>query len=160
MENITFRVAQRDDYRTLTPWLVEMSQAPEQHCLHTWVSGSADELEQQLLNYLDDGELCYVLALQDGRVVGAMGGEYDEELGRGWLHGPHAVAEQWEEIAAGLFTRLRSALPGQAPDDGRAVTCVSFIGSSSFAAGSPDREAGCGQQKNRRSREGNDGLIN
>lgn len=111
MENITFRVAQKDDYHKLAPWLVAMSQAPEQHCLHTWVSGSADELEQQLLSYLDDSELCYIMALRDERIVGAMGSEYDEELGRGWLHGPHAVAEQWEEITAGLLTRLLSALP-------------------------------------------------
>ncbi len=84
---------------------------PTQHCLHTWVSGSAAELEQQLLSYLDDGELCYVLELRNGCLVGAMGSEYDEGLGHGWLHGPHAVAEQWDEIAAGLFARLRSALP-------------------------------------------------
>jgi len=111
MEDVLFRVAQRDDYHRLVPWLVEISQAPEQQCLHTWVSGSAAELEQQLLSYLDDGELCYVLALRNGGLVGAMGSEYDQELGRGWLHGPHAVAERWGEIAVELFARLRAALP-------------------------------------------------
>jgi GNAT superfamily N-acetyltransferase len=40
-----------------------------------------------------------------------MGAEYDEELGRGWLHGPHVVAENWGPVAAALFTRLLVALP-------------------------------------------------
>jgi ribosomal protein S18 acetylase RimI-like enzyme len=111
MKDIVLQVAQRADYHKLAPWLVEMSQAPAQHCVHTWVNGSADELAQQLLGYLDDGELCYVIAMQDGRIVGAMGSEYDEELGRGWLHGPHAPDERWEEIADALLARLVAELP-------------------------------------------------
>jgi GNAT superfamily N-acetyltransferase len=111
MEEIMFRVAQRDEYRDLAEWLVQVSQAPEQHCLHTWSGQSAEGLQQQLLGYWDESELCYVLAQRDGRLVGAMGAEYDEELGRGWLHGPHVVAENWGPVAAALFTRLLVALP-------------------------------------------------
>jgi GNAT superfamily N-acetyltransferase len=111
MEEIGFHVAKRDDYQELTRWLVRVSQAPEQHCLHTWSGQRATGLQQQLQGYLDDAELCYVLGFCDGRLVGAMGAEYDEELGRGWLHGPHVTAGDWDSIATELFTRILSELP-------------------------------------------------
>ncbi|MFC1849324.1 hypothetical protein ACFL27_03860 [candidate division CSSED10-310 bacterium] len=88
MENIIFRVAQRDDYQKLAEWLVHVSQAPEQHCLHTWSGQSAAGLQQELLKYWDESELCYVLAQRNDQLAGAMGSEYDQNLGRGWLHGP------------------------------------------------------------------------
>lgn len=96
MKDVTFQVAQRDDYPRLAEWLVQMSQAPEQHCLHTWSGQNAKELQQQLLSYWDESELCYVMALRDGKLVGAMGSEYDEVLERGWLHGPHVATGDWE----------------------------------------------------------------
>jgi GNAT superfamily N-acetyltransferase len=111
MENVIFRVARRDDYRVLAEWLVQVSQAPEQHCLHTWSGETAEGLQQQLVSYWDESELCYVMALQDGQLVGAMGSEYDEGLERGWLHGPHVATEDWGAIAARLFTRLLAELP-------------------------------------------------
>jgi GNAT superfamily N-acetyltransferase len=111
MEDVIFQVAQRDDYRELAGWLVQMSQAPEQHCLHTWSGQSADGLRQQLLSYWDESELCYIMALRAGQLVGAMGSEYDEGLGRGWLHGPHVATGDWGPIAAELFTRLLARLP-------------------------------------------------
>ena len=111
MEDTIFRVATRDDYRELAEWLVQMSQAPAQHCLHTWAGQSAKDLQQQLLGYWDDSELCYVVALRNGQLIGAMGSEYDEELERGWLHGPHVATEDWGLIAVMLFTRLLAELP-------------------------------------------------
>jgi ribosomal protein S18 acetylase RimI-like enzyme len=111
MDEITFRVAQRDDYPFLAEWLVRLSQAPQQHCLHTWSGQSAAELCQQLLGYWDDAELCYLLALQEGQLIGALGSEYDESLERAWLHGPHVTTEDWETVAGELFTRLLAQLP-------------------------------------------------
>jgi GNAT superfamily N-acetyltransferase len=111
MEDVLFRVARRDDYETLVPWLVHMSQVPAEHCLHTWSGQSAQGLQQELLHYWDDAELCYVLALRGGQMVGAMGSEYDEGLARAWLHGPHVATEDWEPMAGALYARLLAALP-------------------------------------------------
>ena len=111
MQGISFAIAHGDDFRELAPWLVRMSQLPEQHCLHTWSGQSAQEVQQQLSAYWDDSELCYVMALHDGQLVGAMGCEYDEGLGRGWLHGPHVASGDWERTALELFTRLLAELP-------------------------------------------------
>jgi GNAT superfamily N-acetyltransferase len=111
MEDIIFRVAQRDDYRELAEWLVQMSQTPERHCLHTWSGQSAEELQQQLLSYRDESELCYLMALRDDQLVGAMGSEYDEKLKRAWLRGPHVAEEDGKAIVAKLFGRLLAELP-------------------------------------------------
>ena len=111
MENTTFRVAQRDDYDGLARWLIEMSQLPAQHCLHSWSGEDAGSLRGQLLEYWEDSELCYVMALQHGVLVGAMGSEYDEELKRAWLHGPHAASKDWNHLARELFDRLLAELP-------------------------------------------------
>ena len=78
-----FRVAQQDNYQKLARWIVGMSCLPEQHCLHSWSGESADVLYRELLSYLAALELCYLIAFQDGQLVGAMGCEYDSELGRG-----------------------------------------------------------------------------
>jgi GNAT superfamily N-acetyltransferase len=111
MEVILFQLAQQGDFRELAEWLVQISQAPEQHCLHTWSGQSAEELQQQLSSYWDESELCYVMALRDGRLAGAMGGEYDEALGRAWLHGPHVANGDWGLVAEELFSRLLAELP-------------------------------------------------
>jgi ribosomal protein S18 acetylase RimI-like enzyme len=111
MERTIFRRAQPDDYGELARWLVSFSQVPEQHCLHTWSGQSAGGLRRQLLSYWEASELCYVLALRGGRLVAAMGSEYDEGLKRGWLHGPHVALGDWDLTAAALFTWLLAALP-------------------------------------------------
>jgi GNAT superfamily N-acetyltransferase len=111
MQKAAFRIAQREDFGELARWLVQVSQLPEQHCLHTWSGQSAEALGQELQGYWDDSELWYVVARRDGTLVGAMGSEYDEELGRGWLHGPHVAVGDWDAVAAELFVRLSGELP-------------------------------------------------
>jgi ribosomal protein S18 acetylase RimI-like enzyme len=106
MGKITFQVVHAEDYRELATWLVTMSEAPERQCLHTWSGESPEGLQERLLGYHFDCELLYYMALRNGNLVGAMGSEYDEELMRAWLHGPHAVEEGWEKIAGELYTRL------------------------------------------------------
>jgi ribosomal protein S18 acetylase RimI-like enzyme len=111
VEDLIYQVAQRDTYQELAEWLVQISQTPEQHCLHSWSGQSANTLWQQLLSYLDDAELCYVIAHRNSTIVGAMGSEFDEELGRAWLHGPHVMNEGWDDIASELCARLLKELP-------------------------------------------------
>ena len=111
MGKMAFRVAHEGDLSELVPWLIRMSQVPERQCLHTWSGESPEELRERLLGYLSDGELVYCIASRDGGLVGAMGSEYDEELMRAWLHGPHAEEQGWERIAGDLYSMLYEALP-------------------------------------------------
>lgn len=111
MSEIAFRLAQRSDIPMLARWLVQICENPQQHCMHSWSGEDAADLGGLLLKYLVDGELVYVLAFQGENLVGAMGCEYDEELHRGWLHGPHAEIDDWESPAEELFARVLEALP-------------------------------------------------
>jgi ribosomal protein S18 acetylase RimI-like enzyme len=111
LETITFRAANLDDLPGLASWIVELSQTPRQHCLHSWSSGDPDALAQQLSKYLSESELLYVVAQRGAEVVGAMGCEYDSELGRGWLHGPHVALPEWDVLADELFARVLDGLP-------------------------------------------------
>lgn len=106
MVEITLRVAREGDLRELVPWLIRMSQTPERQCLHTWSGESPEELRERLLGYLHDCELLYCIALRGGERVGAMGSEYDEELMRAWLHGPHVQEDDWQRIAGDLYAML------------------------------------------------------
>jgi len=111
MPEITFRLAQQREYPQLARWLVRICENPKQHCMHSWSGEDAVDLSVLLLKYLADGELVYVLAFQGEDLVGAMGCEYDEELHRSWLHGPHAEIDDWESPAEELLARVVEALP-------------------------------------------------
>jgi len=111
MSDIIFRLAQQNDYLQLAEWLVRLCENPKRHCLHSWSGEDAADLGGLLLKYLADGELVYVLAFQGENLVGAMGCEYDEELHRGWLQGPHVKIDDWELLAEELFARVLEALP-------------------------------------------------
>lgn len=111
MEDFLYQVAQKNDFLMLAEWLVEKSQVPERHCLHSWSGQNAEGLHEQLLNYWSDGELCYILAFGNGKLQGAIGSEYDRDLGRGWLHGPHAEDENWEVLVGELYNQLLAKLP-------------------------------------------------
>ena len=111
MHTITLHMAQRQDLERLSEWLVANGQAPQVQCLHTWTGQNQAELWQGLLVNWDNRELCYILALQEDELVGAMGCEFDEELGRAWLYGPHVIAPDWELVADELYNHLLEALP-------------------------------------------------
>jgi len=106
-----FRLAQRSDIQRLVRWLVRLCEDPKRHCMHSWSGEGAADLGGLFLKYFDDGELVYLLAFQGEALVGAMGCEIDEELHRGWLHGPHVGLGDWESMAESLFARVLEALP-------------------------------------------------
>jgi ribosomal protein S18 acetylase RimI-like enzyme len=111
MRGVRIHEAARSDYEQLTSWIVALSQDPEHHCLHSWSGESPAALCADLLGYLDNAELHFVIAQRGDAIMGAMGCEYDEALARGWLHGPHAVADDWTGLAAELFSNLLEQLP-------------------------------------------------
>jgi ribosomal protein S18 acetylase RimI-like enzyme len=108
---ISYSPATDADLGNLAPWLVDVCQAPEHHCLHSWSGESARALASQLRKYLADGELLYLLGRQNDQLIAAMGCEFDEELGRGWLHGPHVRTRPWNRIATDLYRAVCGALP-------------------------------------------------
>jgi ribosomal protein S18 acetylase RimI-like enzyme len=53
----------------------------------------------------------------DGTLLGVIGFDYDEPLGRGYLYGPWVVADDWNECAA----RLIDVVMAQAPSEMKAM---------------------------------------
>jgi GNAT superfamily N-acetyltransferase len=60
----------------------------------------------------------FVVAFQDGRCIGTLGCEVDEESGRGWLRGPFVLAnaDNWDKIAVALLQELLADFIGVRAD--------------------------------------------
>ena len=111
MEDIVIQAAGTGDFPAIAAWIVEICRVPAQQCLHSWAGEDAQALCSQLHKFWDDGELIYRIAMRGGEMVGVMGSEYDEALGRAWLHGPNVAAADWETVAPVLFGRVLDGLP-------------------------------------------------
>ena len=58
-------------------------------------------------------EICFVLALRKDQIIGVLGGELDEESGRGWLRGPFVLInnDDWDRVASALLAELLALIP-------------------------------------------------
>jgi ribosomal protein S18 acetylase RimI-like enzyme len=108
----SIKAARREDFQDLAAQIVKISQTPSQHCLHSWAGEDSATLAAQLEKYLDDDELTYVLVRSGGSITAAMGAEYDEQLRRAWLHGPHVFSGEGKTFASEIYEKLLSLLPG------------------------------------------------
>jgi len=89
--------------------IAQQNQIPESQCIH---SGEGREsILQTMLKWEAISEICFAIAVQEGRLVGLHGAEFDEELARGWLWGPFVLVEDWDSVAAALLTELLEMLP-------------------------------------------------
>jgi ribosomal protein S18 acetylase RimI-like enzyme len=85
------------------------NQRPELQCIH---SGEGREsILQTMRKWEAVSEICFAIALQEGRLVGLLGAEFDEELARGWLWGPFVLVEPWTTVAEALLAELLEMLP-------------------------------------------------
>lgn len=111
MHTTHIRPARRDDFPHIAALIDDRNKTPETQCL---ISGEGQEsIHRQMVAYADVSEICFAVAVDDddGRLVGAFGSEFDEELGRGWLWGPFVLAEHLEPLASALFEELLQILP-------------------------------------------------
>jgi ribosomal protein S18 acetylase RimI-like enzyme len=111
MEEIIIQTARAEDFPAIAQWIVEICQVPAQQCIHSWAGEDAQALCGQLLKMWNDKELLYRIALKGAEMVGVMGSEYDEALGRAWLHGPNVADAYWQTAAPLLFSRVLDGLP-------------------------------------------------
>jgi ribosomal protein S18 acetylase RimI-like enzyme len=111
MEEIVFQAAQAEHFPAIAQWNVAICQVPARQCLHSWAGEEAGALCSQLLKIWNEKELLYRIASRGGEIVGVMGSEYDEALGRAWLHGPNVADAYWQTVAPLLFCRVLDGLP-------------------------------------------------
>lgn len=51
------------------------------------------------------------LALEGNHIVGAMGMDFDREIGRTWLYGPVVTGENWDATADALYAAVGKVIP-------------------------------------------------
>ncbi len=109
MNAMEIRQAQREHFPGIARLMAAQNELPESQCIH---SGEGYEAILQTMHKWDDvDEIAFAIALQDGRLVGVLGSEFDQDLGRGWLWGPFVLTQDWEELAAALLEKLLVLLP-------------------------------------------------
>ena len=109
--DISIHVASKDEFPQTAGLIVEQNQSPERQCIHSSVGNQAEDILQVMLKWDEIGEIVFVVAQQGERLVAALGSEFDEGLGRGWLWGPYALAQDCRSLAIRLYQALLEALP-------------------------------------------------
>ena len=106
---LEIRQADREDLPEMAGLIARQNQTPESQCIH---SGEGREsILQTMLKWQAVSEICFAIAVEEGRLVGLHGAEFDEELARGWLWGPFVLVEDWTGVAGDLLVKLLEMLP-------------------------------------------------
>lgn len=109
MKAIEIGHAQREHFPGIARLIAEQNRMPECQCIH---SGEGYEgILKTMYKWDDVAEIAFATAIQDGLLVGVLGSEFDQDLGRGWLWGPFALSQNWEDLAAALLEKLLVILP-------------------------------------------------
>jgi ribosomal protein S18 acetylase RimI-like enzyme len=109
MNAIEIGQAQREHFSGIARLIAAQNELPESQCIH---SGEGYEAILQTMRKWDDvDEIAFAIATQEDRLVGVLGSEFDRDLRRGWLWGPFALTQNWEELAAALLEKLLVLLP-------------------------------------------------
>lgn len=110
------RAAGVQDFLGIAALIVEQSRRAQRRCIHSDPRGGVDEALAELEDLYATGELSFVVASQQGQIVGCAGAEYDLELRRAWLRGPFVDREEepaWMAAAGELAQALERELPAE-----------------------------------------------
>ena len=105
---MVIRKVEQDELRAMAQFMAEMNARPEQHSLHC--DRTVEDLTNNLLA-LSRPEDSFVVAVESGRISGALGGDYNDDKSRMWLWGPFVAGDNWEEVALALLNGLRAIWP-------------------------------------------------
>jgi ribosomal protein S18 acetylase RimI-like enzyme len=113
VSNNIIRLACREDFEIISRLIANQSKQPETHCIQSDTGEEYQSIQRELVQLDLSSALCFVAAFQDDQLIGALGSELDEELGRGWLRGPFIVAstDDWDSAASALLEGLVARLP-------------------------------------------------
>jgi ribosomal protein S18 acetylase RimI-like enzyme len=111
MRQTKIREAFPGDYPAIAAIIAEQIQRPETHCIQTSSTDDPSAIAEEMAELYAKDELRFVLAEQDGQVIGLIGCEYDESVGRGWMRGPFLTQDLWESLSAAMLEALLAALP-------------------------------------------------
>lgn len=115
MSKIEYRVAEVSEFEAVAKFVAQKNNVPEHHVGYT---GLQEEVVLNDLKQLEPSPEGHVfLALVGAEVSGALGLEYDKELGRAWLWGPWVDDEEhWAEVASRLVAHASAKSPPEIQD--------------------------------------------
>jgi ribosomal protein S18 acetylase RimI-like enzyme len=113
VNNISIRPAHREDFEIISRLIADQNKQPATHCIQSDTSEDFQGVQRELTDLDSSSALRFVVALQADCLIGAVGCELDEELGRGWVRGPFIIADMndWDTLAAALLRELTAGLP-------------------------------------------------
>jgi GNAT superfamily N-acetyltransferase len=111
MGEITIREVIPTDYLSIAAMIVDQNRNPETHCIQSASTDDPVAVAEEIKDLYAKNELRFVVADIYGEIIGLMGCEFDEGVGRGWTRGPFLTRGLWESLPASLFQRLLAALP-------------------------------------------------
>jgi hypothetical protein len=83
VNNIFIRPAHREDFENISRLIAAQNKNPETHCIQSDTGEEYQGIQRELTQLDSSSAICFVAAFQDDRLIGALGSELDEELGRG-----------------------------------------------------------------------------
>lgn len=104
------RKVKPEELKAMAQFMAEMNTRPEQHSLHC--DQNVTDVTNNLLA-MSRPEDNFVVAIESGRIMGAVGGDYNDDKSRMWLWGPFVDGENWEEVATALLNDLRTLWPAE-----------------------------------------------
>jgi ribosomal protein S18 acetylase RimI-like enzyme len=110
------RAAGAQDFAGIAALIVAHSQRPERRCIHSDPRAGVDEAVAELEHLYAIGELLFIVALDQGRLAGCAGAEFELGLRRAWLRGPFVETQDeqaWAALAGRLVQALEEHLPAE-----------------------------------------------
>jgi ribosomal protein S18 acetylase RimI-like enzyme len=111
MGEITIREVIPADYLSIAAIIVDQNRNPETHCIQSTSTDDPIAVADEIKDLYAKNELRFMVAELDGEIIGLMGCEFDEGVGRGWTRGPFLTRNLWESLPTPLIQRLLAALP-------------------------------------------------
>jgi ribosomal protein S18 acetylase RimI-like enzyme len=113
LNNVIISQASVNDFEAISSLIADQNKKPDTHCIQSDTGDDYKTIQNEMLRLNKEAAICCLAAFQKSELIGALGCELDQELGRGWTRGPFVVSEpvDWEEVASSLLYELRDALP-------------------------------------------------
>lgn len=113
VNNIAVRPAHKADFEIISKFITDQNKNPETHCIQSDTGNDYQSIQNEITRLDLDSGICFMVAFQDNQLIGTLGCELDEELGRGWARGPFVIADtdNWENVATSLLQGLQNTLP-------------------------------------------------
>lgn len=111
--NNTIKQATKEDFEIISKLIADQNKNPETHCIQSDTGDNYQNIQNEIVRLDSNSGICFVMASQNDKLIGTLGCELDEDLGRGWTRGPFVIAEtgEWESVTNSLLEGLQNILP-------------------------------------------------